>query len=287
MIDLTGDDKYEVAVFLMKTCVTEGYSDEKHETPASKAVAPTVPSPVVTNEWPPALLELLEHLERTHEAPAPPLVEPSEDVTLHLKELYRILAVKSCAICTETECHAAMNCMMRRMYMLKRNGKNRGRMGWCQICDTEDAHSDGQCAVLSEVSPGQWDLDVCPECLWPKGSRYFAAVHANGDDHEWFVANLKSMMGLYLYRRQPHGFANWYQLRSKLNQRRRLDCVSSGQLLADLNDYMTTFFGTFISLHSARSGPVERAVSWPRRLFTQKAEDTERFLKSVGWDSSR
>lgn len=259
------------------------------------AQVPAVQGAAAGDDLPPEVLALMEHLEQTQAATvtaptAPALTEPSEEVTKHLKELYGILVVQRCITCNRDHeyCTGGDKCPTRRVVHMRRNERPSGPKG-CVACGTDQVHAVGECAVLAEVSDGQWDLDVCPECLWPKGSRYYEQVHADEDAHWWLATNLKSIMGVFLFRREPYGIANWYQLRTKLNQRRRLPFVSSGQLLADLNDYMTTFLGIRRDknfYYRARVRINDRDVYWPTVTATTQAEDQERFLNAVGWPAS-
>ena len=123
---------------------------------------------------------------------------------------------------------------------------------------------------LQEQVAGKPDLDVCPMCLLPRDMEEFNDMHRDTELHERFASNLKSALGVFLFRRQPYGLRSWADLVTKLNSSRRVAQVSSGQLLADLDDYLTIYLGCEVTY-----GDVVR-MSTPRIYGTMKAEEAEK-----------
>ena len=61
-------------------------------------------------------------------------------------------------------------------------------------------------------------------------------------DTRWMEANLKSTLGVYLFRERPYGIGSWAELLSLLNQQRHVPWLSSGDLLVQLYQFLVDHY---------------------------------------------
>lgn len=214
-----------------------------------------------------ALMALMQHVESSQVRTTPP---PTKDVMSVMLDLYLLLRPPSCVCCRRgsNECAVQMNCYARR-YLLKVGFDIPLSRGWCQNCDLRTEHT---CAYLELRVPNQRDLDVCDTCLWPLNTPEYSRVHRDAEEHAWFARNVKSTLGVYLTRKKPYGLSSWHDLVVRLNTDRRIPQLSSGQLLADLHEYLTVYLGLE---HKSYDGETPSSFSSGRADMTFKMEDVD------------
>jgi len=232
---------------VMPSCDSKSSTDDSvtaPETTRPAAVTSTSMSIEVTSdsarkeaEAPDASDELLGSMMAKFEA--------QKDAASHVPSLIKLaqlLRVPRCVFCGQTKgCSAFMNCGMRRLLL-----RDRPEKGWCFKCDLPDrvVPTRHVCAYLEFKPPAKVPLDVCGHCLWPMGHPEVAALHSTDSsesshmDTRWMEANLKSTLGVYLFRERPYGIGSWAELLSLLNQQRHVPWLSSGHLLVQLYQYL-------------------------------------------------
>lgn len=185
-----------------------------------------------------------------------------------LANLFQLLRVKHCIFCRKAECSSRMNCYIRRKLLA-----NRGEFGWCFGCDQR--HNWEACARLEKVREGYQALDVCYLCLWPLEPRLRASHESMSGGHDaWLERNMKSALGVFLFRCKPYGYQSWRALIQDLNERRRIPALSSGQLLVDLYEFMSRTLGFRVGVETLNWAPIDaiiRADLAERRSLLDKA----------------
>jgi len=191
-------------------------------------------------------------------APVPPAaaaVRPLTATQCGLLQLKELLTASDCVFCGLRGCIADKACDVRRKLL-----RGRPKSRWCYKCDVNERHTPNQC-IRTEFYAGSL-FDICGHCLWPASMRDPRVPHPEGCPNSRFAFNLKSAPGVFLFRRRPRGFGSWYDLMRALNRDRYIPALSSGELLAELNNYLRT------ELHLSPSSPLNWSV-------VRKAIETE------------